>query len=90
MISKKKEKEILNLPVYTYEDEIINRLKNENVLIIIGETGCGKTTQIPKILYNNKMNENKGIVITQPRRVAAISLAHRVAEEVNLRLPLNN
>jgi len=82
MNSKKKQKEILSLPVYTYEEEIINRLRNEDILIVVGETGCGKTTQIPKILYNRQMNLQKSIVITQPRRVAAISIAYRVAEEV--------
>ena len=52
----------------------------------MGETGCGKTTQVPKIIYENCPLENKMICITQPRRIAAISISQRVAEEMNTKL----
>jgi pre-mRNA-splicing factor ATP-dependent RNA helicase DHX38/PRP16 len=83
MISNKAKQAINKLPIYNYEDEIINRLKNENILLLIGETGCGKTTQVPQILYKHYMHNNNCICITQPRRVAAISIAIRVSQEVN-------
>ena len=73
---------ISNLPVYKYEKEIIARISSENVLVIVGETGSGKTTQIPKILYNHNVWNEKIICVTQPRRVAAISVALRVSKEV--------
>jgi len=74
---------IADLPVYKYEKEIISRISSENVLVIVGETGSGKTTQIPKILYNHNICNEKVICVTQPRRVAAISVALRVSKEVH-------
>lgn len=53
-----------------------------DVLIIIGETGCGKTTQIPQFIYEERLNGSKIIGVTQPRRVAATTLSARVAEEM--------
>lgn len=73
---------IAELPVYKYEKEILDKIKKENILLIVGETGSGKTTQIPKIIYNNYLNSDKIICVTQPRRVAAISVAIRVSKEV--------
>lgn len=51
-------------------------------MIILGETGSGKTTQIPQYIYSARLQGNKKIAITQPRRVAAISVAMRVALEM--------
>ena len=51
--------------------------------MIVGETGSGKTTQLTQFILDAKMNDNKMIGCTQPRRVAAISVAERVAEERN-------
>jgi len=81
-------KQILFLPIYKYKQDIINKINDENinVIIIIGETGCGKTTQVPKIIYENCSLENKMICITQPRRIAAISISERVSEEMNRRI----
>lgn len=57
------------------------------VLIIEGETGSGKTTQIPQYLFQAGFTENKKKVgCTQPRRVAAMSVAARVAEEMSVKL----
>jgi len=66
------------LPVYKNKDDILKRLQKTRVTVLIGETGSGKSTQIPQFLM--PLNK-KGIAVTQPRRVAAINLASRVAEE---------
>ena len=81
-------KQIFLLPIYKSKKEIINLVNNNdiNVIIIMGETGCGKTTQVPKIIYENCPMDNKMICITQPRRIAAISLSQRVAEEMNTKI----
>ena len=81
-------KQISLLPIYKCKNEIINAINNKNikVIIIMGETGCGKTTQVPKILYENFSLENKMICITQPRRIAAISISERVSEEMNSKI----
>ncbi len=84
MISNKKIKSQRHLPIYNYEQQILEILKNDNKLILIGETGCGKTTQIPQILYKHNFLKNGCLCITQPRRVAAISVSFRVAQEVIL------
>lgn len=54
---------------------------SSKTLIIIGETGCGKTTQIPQIIYESTKSDFGVIAITQPRRVAAITISRRVALE---------
>ena len=74
-----------NLPIYKYRQEILKSFMNHSnqVIIVAGETGCGKTTQIPQYLYEESLNRNLLIGITQPRRVAAITVSSRVASEVN-------
>lgn len=94
-----------NLPIFPHGDEIRNRLRKNDVMLLVGETGSGKSTQIPQFLVDEAWcqpstvsatspasdtdgNTTKDITvggciaITQPRRVAAISLARRVAEEM--------
>jgi HrpA-like RNA helicase len=80
--------QILHLPIYKNKQELINLIKSSeiNVIVIMGETGCGKTTQVPKILYENCPLDNKMICITQPRRIAAISISERVAEELDTKI----
>lgn len=56
-------------------------MQNETV-IVIGETGSGKTTQIPQYLHQTGLSEKGLIAVTQPRRVAAITIATRVAREM--------
>ncbi|EOB14642.1 Putative pre-mRNA-splicing factor ATP-dependent RNA helicase DHX16 [Nosema bombycis CQ1] len=60
-------------------DQIKDLLENHNVLLIQGNTGCGKTTRIPRLL----LSKYKKIVCTQPRRIAAISVAKKVAKDMN-------
>ncbi|KAJ4384751.1 Salivary acidic proline-rich phosphoprotein 1/2 [Didymella sp. IMI 355093] len=69
------------LPIWPKADEIKASLKKNNVLVLTGETGSGKSTQVPQFLLDEKWC-TKCIAITQPRRVAAISLARRVADEM--------
>jgi ATP-dependent RNA helicase DHX33 len=65
---------------------LIEKIKEVQTLIIIGETGSGKTTQIPQFLHEAGFSEKGLIGVTQPRRVAAITVATRVAKEKNCRI----
>ena len=69
------------LPIWSEAEAIKAALKKNDILVLTGETGSGKSTQVPQFLTNESWC-TKCIAITQPRRVAAISLARRVAEEV--------
>ncbi|XP_011190725.1 pre-mRNA-splicing factor ATP-dependent RNA helicase DHX16 [Zeugodacus cucurbitae] len=76
-----------SLPVYPFKDDLIEAVKEHQILIIEGETGSGKTTQIPQYLVEAGFTkDNKKIGCTQPRRVAAMSVAARVAEEMGVKL----
>lgn len=66
------------LPVYKVKDEVLPALLENDVTILIGETGSGKSTQIPQFLMDTM---DRNIAVTQPRRVAAMNLAMRVADE---------
>ncbi|KAJ2678271.1 putative ATP-dependent RNA helicase DHR1 [Coemansia spiralis] len=75
------------LPVYAEEQQIMEAITENPVLVLSGETGSGKTTQVPQFLfeagYGDPKSANPGMIgITQPRRVAALSMASRVAEEL--------
>lgn len=74
------------LPIHQARPRLLNELRQLHNAIIIGETGSGKTTQIPQYLYEAGIGRQGLIAITQPRRVAAISLAGRVAEEKRTQL----
>jgi ATP-dependent RNA helicase DDX35 len=74
--------QMLLLPIYKHRRQIIYALEDYGVVIVVGETGSGKSTQIPQYLVESGWAENDfQIVCTQPRRIAAITLAQRVAEE---------
>lgn len=75
-----------DLPVTKRREEIVKTIKENQVVIISGQTGSGKTTQIPKFCLEAGCGESGIIACTQPRRIAAISVATRLAEE--LKTPL--
>ena len=68
------------LPIWQHRTEIVDRLRANDVLLLVGETGSGKSTQVPQFLVPEKWR-TACIAVTEPRRVAAISLARRVAAE---------
>lgn len=72
------------LPIFSARQQIIDQCQQHQSLVIVGETGSGKTTQIPQYLL--EANPQACIAVTQPRRVAATSVARRVAQEVGTRL----
>lgn len=76
------------LPVYGFLQEIQEAVLSHQVIVIEGETGSGKTTQIPQFLTNMTIPGGTGkmVACTQPRRVAAMSIAKRVAEEMDVEL----
>lgn len=68
------------LPAHDGREKLIDLLQNNQVIILVGETGSGKTTQIPQfILEAGIAGRKQGIACTQPRRVAAMSVAKRVS-----------
>jgi pre-mRNA-splicing factor ATP-dependent RNA helicase DHX16 len=76
-----------SLPVYQYRQHFLDAVAEYQVLIIVGETGSGKTTQLPQYLYEGGYCKNgMKVGCTQPRRVAAMSVAARVAEEIGVKV----
>lgn len=76
-----------SLPVYGYREDFLKLLDENQALIVVGETGSGKTTQLPQYLHESGYSKNgKMIACTQPRRVAATSVATRVASEMQVKL----
>ncbi len=71
-----------SLPITQKKDEIIEAIRNNQVVIITGETGSGKTTQIPKMCLEAGRGIDGLIGCTQPRRIAAITVARRIADEL--------
>jgi pre-mRNA-splicing factor ATP-dependent RNA helicase DHX16 len=76
-----------SLPVYEWRDQLLAAVAEYQVLIVVGETGSGKTTQLPQYLHEAGYTKNgQKVGCTQPRRVAAMSVAARVAEEMGCKL----
>ncbi len=70
------------LPIYGVREELLSVIKENKVTVIVGETGSGKTTQLTQYLHEEGYSNFGMIGCTQPRRVAAVSVAKRVAEEI--------
>lgn len=79
-----------NLPVFKFRSKVCEKIANNDVVLVMSETGSGKSTQIPQYILDTpilkKLTTHHSICVTQPRRVAAITVAKRVAQERNCRL----
>jgi pre-mRNA-splicing factor ATP-dependent RNA helicase DHX38/PRP16 len=71
------------LPIFGCREELMQVIRDNQVVIIVGETGSGKTTQMTQYLHEDGYSDYGVIGCTQPRRVAAMSVAKRVAEEMD-------
>ncbi|KAF9076296.1 hypothetical protein BDP27DRAFT_1314204 [Rhodocollybia butyracea] len=75
----------LALPVHTRAEDVLSAIEQNDVIVLMAATGSGKTTQVPQIVLDSYINRGKGadcnVLCTQPRRLAALSVAHRVANE---------
>ncbi|KAJ8337092.1 hypothetical protein SKAU_G00383120 [Synaphobranchus kaupii] len=76
----------VELPVDAHRERVVSAVEAERVTVIAGETGCGKTTRIPRFLLEGRVHAGDGarcnVLVTQPRRISAVSVAHRVAHEL--------
>ncbi|KAK2746345.1 DEAH-box ATP-dependent RNA helicase prp43 [Myotisia sp. PD_48] len=77
-----------DLPVHSQRDEFLKLYQQSQILVFVGETGSGKTTQIPQFVLYDDLPQFRGklVACTQPRRVAAMSVAERVANEMDVKL----
>ncbi|GAM86012.1 hypothetical protein ANO11243_040220 [Dothideomycetidae sp. 11243] len=74
------------LPAFAVREDLLRVIRDNQVIIVVGQTGSGKTTQLTQFLYEDGYAKNGLIGCTQPRRVAAMSVAKRVAEEMEVKL----
>ena len=74
------------LPVFSVREELVKKIHDNKIIIIVGETGSGKTTQLTQYLHEEGYTKYGIVGCTQPRRVAAVSVAKRVAEEMGSKL----
>ncbi|KAK9355948.1 P-loop containing nucleoside triphosphate hydrolase protein [Lipomyces doorenjongii] len=74
-----------DLPINIHHSEVLQLIEDNDISVVIGATGSGKSTQVPQILLDKMTEEGRGtecnIIVTQPRRIAAVSVAERVAAE---------
>lgn len=77
-------KKRIELPVWEYREKFMEGMKEHQVFVLVGETGSGKTTQIPQWCLETRVDKRKCVACTQPRRVAAMSVAQRVADELDV------
>ena len=75
------------LPIYKFKNNVVDAIVRNQVVIICGETGCGKSTQVPSFILEHELRHGRQckIYCTEPRRISAISLARRVSEELGER-----
>ncbi|KAJ1262717.1 hypothetical protein BS78_09G131500 [Paspalum vaginatum] len=86
-LQKELQDERKTLPVYKFKEELLKAIAEHQIIVVVGETGSGKTTQIPQYLHEAGYTANGlKIACTQPRRVAAMSVAARVAQEMGVKL----
>ncbi|CAD6232081.1 unnamed protein product [Miscanthus lutarioriparius] len=74
------------LPIFKFRDELLKAVEEYQVIVIVGETGSGKTTQIPQYLHEAGYTAKGKVACTQPRRVAVMSVAARVSQEMGVKL----
>ncbi|KAI2640033.1 helicase associated domain-containing protein [Xylaria nigripes] len=74
----------MQLPMWQFRQQVLETVESEQVVIVCGETGCGKSTQVPSFLLEHQLSLGRPckIYCTEPRRISAISLARRVSEEL--------
>jgi signal recognition particle GTPase len=82
--SRQLEEERRQLPTWSAKDALIQQIREHATVVVVGETGSGKTTQIPQYLLRAGLARGSMIACTQPRRVAAVTVARRVAEEMGV------
>jgi HrpA-like RNA helicase len=84
-IKSRMKKNRQNLPIFSERQKILELIRKNPVVMIKGETGCGKTTQVAQYILEDCIERDEGsickIVCTQPRRISAMGVANRVAEE---------
>lgn len=73
------------LPAFQMEEKIVRSIGSNQVSVVSGDTGCGKTTQVPQLVLDDMIRRNRGseanIIVTQPRRISAIGVSERIASE---------
>ncbi|XP_026565991.1 probable ATP-dependent RNA helicase DHX40 [Pseudonaja textilis] len=79
---KEKKLSSVQLPISKFRRKLVETIQGNKFVVVTGETGSGKTTQLPKYLFEEGFARHGTIAVTQPRRMAAISVAERVAEEL--------
>ncbi|XP_041954389.1 ATP-dependent RNA helicase DHX30 [Alosa sapidissima] len=76
----------VSLPVDAHRERVVSVVEGARVVVLAGETGCGKTTRVPRFLLEGRIRAGEGagcnILVTQPRRISAVSVAQRVAQEM--------
>jgi ATP-dependent RNA helicase DHX29 len=72
------------LPIASFREKIISTLEKSQIMVLSGETGCGKSTQLPSFILEDQLAKGRPckIFVTEPRRISAISLAQRVSQEL--------
>ena len=75
------------LPIWDFRNDLLEAIENNQIVIVCGETGCGKSTQVPAFILEHELSSGRSckVYCTEPRRISAISLARRVSEELGER-----